>query len=325
MISIIVPVFNPKLSDFVKCLNSLDAFSRINSAEILLINDGSDDYVEETCKYFCNLNSNFKYYYKINGGVSSARNFGINVANGEYITFVDSDDIIYPLKITIDNNIFHNSMVLFSFLIKNKGKVRYKKNCFINKSYFIKISIRNNFLNGPYSKIFDISLIKREKISFNEKIIQGEDLDFVLSYLNKCTNVYNVKSFLYFYNFENQNLINRKKNMSIDDFTISFEIFYKRFSILNSNGSNFLNKKLCYYLLLDDIYKVFTTCDDKTINLFLKNFIENFNSEIFKHQKHLINLLFQKKINRFCFLFKLQSLCLNLYVKTRRKLFRNYK
>ena len=90
MISIIVPVYNVE-KYIEKCIQSLTQ-QTYSDIEILLINDGSTDHSDEICKKWQNKDYRIKVIYKENGGVSSARNLGLNIAKGEYIFFVDADD-----------------------------------------------------------------------------------------------------------------------------------------------------------------------------------------------------------------------------------------
>ena len=105
--SIIVPVYNCE-QYLEKCLNSLLKQSYKN-IEIILINDGSNDNSEKICLNYKKLDSRIKYYKKDNGGVSSARNLGINVCNGDYITFLDSDDYLDIDTIEFINNYINKS------------------------------------------------------------------------------------------------------------------------------------------------------------------------------------------------------------------------
>ena len=91
-ISIIVPVYN--VAEYLsKCLDSL-VNQTFKSIEIIVVNDGSTDNSEEIVKEYQKKYTFIKYYSKENGGLSSARNYGIQYAKGEYIAFVDSDDFI---------------------------------------------------------------------------------------------------------------------------------------------------------------------------------------------------------------------------------------
>lgn len=90
LISIIVPIYNAE-STLEKCINSLISQTYKN-IEIILVDDGSPDSSSKICKNFSMKDNRIKVYHKENGGVSSARNYGLIHANGEYISFVDPDD-----------------------------------------------------------------------------------------------------------------------------------------------------------------------------------------------------------------------------------------
>lgn len=89
-VSIIIPIYNvePFLN---KCLQSV-ANQTYGDFEAILVDDGSTDGCQEICNEWCERDHRFIYYYKENGGLGSARNYGIKKADGEWITFLDSDD-----------------------------------------------------------------------------------------------------------------------------------------------------------------------------------------------------------------------------------------
>ena len=92
-ISVIVPVYNVE-KYLPKCLDSL-VNQTINDIEIIIVNDGTQDDSQKIIdEYYKKYPQKIKKFYKENGGLSSARNYGINYAQGEYIAFVDSDDTI---------------------------------------------------------------------------------------------------------------------------------------------------------------------------------------------------------------------------------------
>ena len=92
-ISIIVPVYNVE-KYIERCLKSL-VNQTLQDIEIIIVNDGSQDKSEEIIEKYVKENHNkIKYYEKSNGGLSSARNYGIEYATGEYIAFLDSDDYV---------------------------------------------------------------------------------------------------------------------------------------------------------------------------------------------------------------------------------------
>ena len=91
-ISIIVPIYNVE-KYLPRCIESL-INQTYNNTEILLIDDGSKDKSSDICDYYTKKYNNINTFHKKNGGLSDARNYGINRASGKYIAFVDSDDFV---------------------------------------------------------------------------------------------------------------------------------------------------------------------------------------------------------------------------------------
>ena len=94
LISVIIPVYNVE-KYLEKCINSV-INQTYKNLEIILVNDGSTDNCPYICDEFAKKDNRIKVIHKQNGGLSSARNAGLDVANGQYIGFVDSDDYINP-------------------------------------------------------------------------------------------------------------------------------------------------------------------------------------------------------------------------------------
>ncbi len=92
MLSIIVPVFNT-INTIDRCLNSI-LKQGINDLEIILVDDGSDYVTRIKCDEWAEREATIKVIHKVNGGLSDARNAGVKMAKGEYVTFVDSDDFV---------------------------------------------------------------------------------------------------------------------------------------------------------------------------------------------------------------------------------------
>jgi glycosyltransferase involved in cell wall biosynthesis len=94
LISVIVPVFNG--AEFLpRCLDSILAQTYPN-IEVILINDGSTDQTKDICIAFAGNNKRIRYFEQENHGLATTRNVGISMANGEYISFVDADDVVSP-------------------------------------------------------------------------------------------------------------------------------------------------------------------------------------------------------------------------------------
>lgn len=94
LISVIVPIYNVE-AYLPRCLDSI-VNQTYRNLEIILVDDGSPDNCGAICDEYANRDSRIRVIHKVNGGSSAARNAGLDVARGEYIGFVDSDDIIRP-------------------------------------------------------------------------------------------------------------------------------------------------------------------------------------------------------------------------------------
>ena len=123
-ISIIVPVYNVE-KYLNKCIQSL-VNQTYKNIEILLIDDGSTDLSGSMCDNYAQQYANVMTFHKENGGLSSARNFGLEHASGEYVSFVDSDDYVDPLYIEymikpITNAIYDNIDIVISSIINDNS------------------------------------------------------------------------------------------------------------------------------------------------------------------------------------------------------------
>src|SRR5690348_8514297 len=123
-ISIIVPIYDVQKYLF-KCIDSILA-QTFTDYELILVNDGSPDSCGEICNEFAKKDKRIKVIHKKNGGLSSARNAGLEIAKGEYIGFIDSDDFIHNkmYEILYQNALFHSSdIIICDFLKVNEGEV----------------------------------------------------------------------------------------------------------------------------------------------------------------------------------------------------------
>lgn len=111
-ISIIVPIYNVE-KYIEKCIQSI-LNQTFSDFELILVNDGSTDSCGEICDKYKKLDDRIIVIHKVNGGLSSARNAGIDIARGEYIGFIDSDDYIHEkmYEILYNNAITYNSDIV---------------------------------------------------------------------------------------------------------------------------------------------------------------------------------------------------------------------
>ena len=94
-VSVIVPVYNAG-RHLPRCVQSIQS-QTMRDLEIILVDDGSTDGSAQLCEELASADDRIRVFHKKNGGVSSARNFGIEKAKGEYLLFVDADDLSIPI------------------------------------------------------------------------------------------------------------------------------------------------------------------------------------------------------------------------------------
>ena len=177
-----IPVYNSEkyIDDLFKCFKQ----SKNINYEIILVDDGSNDESFKLCQNFkkTNPNLNIMVYTKKNEGVSSARNFIIKKANGEWITFVDSDDTINFYEYM---NMLNNLQLKdFDFCINIDSKNMYDK--LINRSNKLPFLLENQIINSPIGRLFNRKILLDNNILFNENYSLGEDLLFNLNYYLSC-------------------------------------------------------------------------------------------------------------------------------------------
>ncbi len=182
-VSIIVPIYNVE-EYLVKCLDSL-VNQTLKEIEIICINDGSTDNSLEILKAYAQKDDRITVINKKNSGVSDARNTGLEMANGEYVMFVDSDDYleiqtcqsIYE-KIKKDNS---NLLIFNYFLVTQETKHRAKEldNILTDKFTFTQCPDNFFYINtGILGKLYKNSNLKR----FDTKLKKGEDTVFFWLY-----------------------------------------------------------------------------------------------------------------------------------------------
>ncbi len=207
LISIILPVYNGE-NTICQTIDSILTQSYQNF-QLIIVDDGSKDSTQQRCKKYLK-NRKINYYKLENGGVSKARNFGLEKAKGEYITFIDSDDLyekffletmLYQIQkgfdlVTCGYQNFEKSNKIFLANIEiAKTKAEYIK------------QLQNKYLfNQIWNKIYSSEIIKEHEIKFDESLSIAEDWNFNLDYL-KFSKAYTVcNRSLYLYRISNSGL-----------------------------------------------------------------------------------------------------------------------
>ena len=224
LVSIIIPVYNSE-KYLSECIKTVLAQTYTN-IEVLLIDDGSTDNSFELCKEFERIDKRVRVIHQENAGVSSARNTGIENAQGRYITFVDSDDIISHMYIqTLVNDLENAILVMcayekitsYEYTFANttgKSKVKSAKTC------------AKRLLQGDFPVAVWGTLFLKEAVGdirFMDGIRNNEDKEFLYHYLlnNEDGQVVITNKKLYGYYVREGSATHTKWNGSFDIVTVA--------------------------------------------------------------------------------------------------------
>ncbi|MEG2847989.1 MAG: glycosyltransferase family 2 protein, partial [Bacilli bacterium] len=227
-VSIIIPCYNCHKT-IEKTVLTIVA-QTYDNIEILLIDDGSTDETLKILKELQNKNKNITVFSNKNFGVSYTRNFGIKKANGEYIMFVDSDDLLDSNCISYCmEKIKYFDLLIFGidFFYENNNKHVFKSiNDFKIESYdelktVSELLLKENYLSSSCNKIFRKKILVENSISFNENLCKFEDLLFCLTYIKYCNKINIISNPFYTY-IQNTNISLSKKRIDKIEKNITF-------------------------------------------------------------------------------------------------------
>ncbi|WP_291093669.1 glycosyltransferase family 2 protein [Empedobacter sp. UBA6745] len=279
LFSIIIPVY--KVENYLhKCVNSVLS-QNYEDYEIILVNDGSPDNCPQICDQFAANDSRIKVIHKANGGLSDARNVGVEQANGEYILFLDSDDYwegnyaLSSLAETIVNN--KKDIILYGTkdvnLVNNttflsRGNYQLEE-IRINKVSAIKSLINtNNFPGSAWVLAIKKELLISNNIKFKTGI-KAEDIDWLLNVFYNVDSIDAINTPFYMY-IKNRpgSITNTSDEKSIIDILYSVS---KWKNILEADNSE-INKYLLSYLASQYItsYIIFSKLKNPNPELYIK-------------------------------------------------------
>jgi glycosyltransferase involved in cell wall biosynthesis len=214
--SVIVPVYNAA-QHLDACIQSLLDQS-FRNYELLLINDGSKDNSLEICQRYAHENPNIRVFDKPNGGVSSARNMGLDNAQGQWLVFVDSDDKVTGNYLEGLHKA-HKQVPQESSALTVAGCRMVDKNgnliltrTFANHIYSKEqvpdglISNKLIRFGAPWSKVYDRQLIEQLQLRFDPAFSIGEDLAFMLAYLKHANYLITSEYDDYLYSYDTNGL-----------------------------------------------------------------------------------------------------------------------
>ena len=215
-ISVIIPVYNAEKT-LHRCVDSI-LVQTLSDFEVLLIDDGCKDNSGKICDEYAKKDSRVKVIHKVNGGVSSARNMGLDNAKGEWITFIDADDYIASDFLSAINNNDCDFIIGQSQHFNSSGKYWYSERLspqkFLSeeeKREFLEHNLLWHIMRTPWGKFFKRDLIT--EIRFDDGMKIGEDTVFVHDYLLHCKSIAVVDNITYYY-FDSEDNVSIKYSMS---------------------------------------------------------------------------------------------------------------
>ncbi|ANQ01423.1 glycosyltransferase family 2 protein [Escherichia coli] len=246
-LSVIIPCWN--CSKYItKTLDSIKYsyyMSRKPILEIILVDDGSTDLTSKIIKAydFGTRAVNVKYHFQNNAGPSKARNQGIKLAQGRYVTFLDSDDIWSPDYLRIIESImdkYDSEIIEFNavrFIEENANLKIHNNYTLVDEEYHGPINERilsEVFIKSEWyvwARVYKKKLLEGE--SFNENITHHEDAEFLPRIYLTAKSISRITSQLIYYRLTQNSITTKPKISSIKDLTLVCELYYE-----NINGPN---------------------------------------------------------------------------------------
>lgn len=240
LISVIVPVYNSE-KYLHRCIDSI-LTQTFSDFELLLVDDGSTDSSGAICDEYAKKDQRVRVFHKENGGVSSARNLGLDKARGEWIAFVDADDELMTISIDFNSFMGEEDLIIGGFIdcpsqIEfNLPTGSYSQDS-LNELYSNNVG---HFVWGSVcGKLFKRSLIGKEK--FDLKMTLGEDELFFLQYLKYVRTCKIIDS--YKYKYYTTPYFYEKHSIDIENAVYSLYSLCKAYDELHMDSRKFKMKK----------------------------------------------------------------------------------
>lgn len=297
LVSIIVPIYNSE-KYLSECIESI-LNAQYKHIELLLIDDGSTDDSINICHQYANRDNRVRVFSKGNGGVSSARNLGLEYATGDWIAFIDSDDYVSPCFLKEFNHL-DSSCELIRFGFKKEedwGIIQRGPNTsrIVNLE---KTPINHIWSSVSCSFCFKRSIIQQYNIRLSTNVKYSEDREFIIKYLLYTKNIFESENKPYFYRKNPTSAVNTKRsyNRCCDDFRVIYNIleFINKLQLSTKQQeilSFFINLSITSFIFniglnKIDISKYPVTKDLRQIIDQVRGITNSFHPLIYKFIKH---------------------------------------
>lgn len=228
-ISVIIPIY--KVERFLPtCLDSIDHIRKCADVELILVDDGSPDNCGKICDDYASKHTDTKVIHKENGGLSSARNAGFDISQGEFIWFIDSDDFINEDIEDVIKMMKTHEAEMYCFgtkLCNEEGVVESEISRGLKNGVYKPIEIFRAF-RFPFSGV-PFSVFRRsvfDKLRFREGIV-SEDWQFICRAFARLNTCYVIQASPYVYRIRNGSITNGVKSLRYvhDDVEIAQDFY----------------------------------------------------------------------------------------------------
>ncbi len=260
LISVIVPVYNAE-AYLHRCVDSLLA-QTFRDFEILLIDDGSPDKSGDICDQYARQDDRIRVFHKGNGGVSSARQLGIELAKGEYSIHCDPDDWV---ETNMLEELYNKAkataadMVICDFFVDSTQSTTIcKQPIKSNYSNDVLIQLLENELHGSTcNKLIKHSLYSQYNVHFPNSIDYCEDYCVMIQLLQHKLHIeYLPKAFYHYNQFDNTESITRKKDIKIIRRVMAFIQVLEQLIMQIPNSERYIIIRKEFVLLTAATYKI---------------------------------------------------------------------
>lgn len=252
-VTLIIPVYQAEKT-LPRCLDSI-LNQHYTNWECICINDGSTDGSNIICNEYACKDPRFRIFNKNNGGVSSARNIGLENARGEWITFIDADDAIEIDYLSVLNDNPQQDLIIVSYKRTDSLPVPKPQDGIYTDlviKRFFEVNLELHQLRTPWAKFFRKKLINT--LRFDKSLHLGEDTLFVQQYYSHCKSILVDNSKEYLYTPSDSKL---KYSPNIDYVIHTFTLLERAYTNLGINCEPYNNFLYFWFLSLIEESKIY--------------------------------------------------------------------
>lgn len=330
-ISVIVPIYNvEKYLD--RCMQSL-LNQTLKDIEIIMVDDGSPDNCPKMCDEYARRDSRIKVIHKNNEGLGYARNSGLDIATGEYIAFVDSDDFVdktiyqelYNCALTNCSDIVYCSYYLYD---ENKiKKIKYPRKIIRINGYkqcndFLENLISADYFNkndihiscSVWKAIYKRNIIESNHIRFcSERTFISEDIIFHIDFLNCVKSIIVLSQCLYYYCLNAESLTKKySEGRFIKDIVLCEEVERKLNLVISKDKARSITNSLIFEKLQGTLSFEINSCPPNILHK-ISECCRNYKLKQALDEINLKKLPIKKRLFLFCVKHKLSLIILFYY------------